>query len=153
MTPAPEVAVHASRQRQPSRRWWRRLERRAIAGYERDLLAELHALAGGSGEIQALDCRSGLVGEVVRIHLPGRLLTIVGALPETVVAVSDAAGPLRITSAGRYGRIWWVTISNAATEPVAMETVVGGCRLRLTPFDGGPPRRGDTGSNAPAMTV
>jgi hypothetical protein len=148
MTSAPELAVQARRQRQQSKHWWRRLERQAIAGYERDLLADLRGLADGAGEIQALECRPGVVGEVVRLHLPGRLLTIVGVLPETVAAVSASAGPLRITSAGRYGRTWWVTLSNAA-----METVVGGCRLRLTSFDSGTPHRGTPGLGAPPMTV
>jgi hypothetical protein len=148
MTSAQEVAVHPRRQRQQSRRWWRRLERRAVVGYERDLLAELRGLAGGSGEIKAIDCRSGVAGEVVRLHLPGRLLTIVGVVPQTAAAVSGAAGPLRITSAGRYGRIWWVAISNATTEQV-----VGGGRLRLTPFDGGTHHHGRASWDAPSMTV
>jgi hypothetical protein len=144
------VAVYARMRRQQSRGWWRRLERRAIAAYQRDLLAELRTLAGESGDIEALDASPGSGGEVLRLQISGRLLTIAWVLPTTATAVGDAAaaGPLRIVDAGRYGRMWWITVSSGATE-----TVVGGSRLRLTPVGGGARHQQNAGWDAPSLTL
>lgn len=134
--------------RQQSRRWWRRLERRAIAGYERDLLAELRRLACESSEIEALEIHPTPAADVLRLRVAGGLLSISGVLDSTLATVSDAAGPLQIVDAGRYGRVWWVTVAGDG-----LETVIGGARLRLTPFDGGLGRHRNQGCHSPQMTL
>jgi hypothetical protein len=144
------AAMSARLRRDQSPGWWRRLERRAIAAYERDLLAELRTIAGESADIEVFDARPAAAGQVLRLRISGRLLTIAWVHPTTVVAVAEAgaAAPLRIVDAGRYGRMWWITISSGATQ-----TVVGGSRLRLTPVDGGARRLPEVGCDAPSMTL
>jgi hypothetical protein len=145
-----KAALNARLRREQSRGWWRRLERRAIAAYEQDLLAELCTIAGESAEIELFDATAATAGDVVRLQISERLLTIAWVLPTAVNAVAEARGsaPLRIVDAGRYGRIWWITISNGATQ-----TLIGGSRLRLTPVDGGARQQSEVGLDAPSMTL
>jgi hypothetical protein len=144
------AAMNARLHREQSPGWWRRLERRAIAAYEQDLLAELHTIASESADIDFFDAFPAAAGDVLKLQISERLLTIAWVLPTAVNAVTDAGGsaPLQIVDAGRYGRMWWITISNGAAE-----TLIGGSRLRLTPVDGGARRQPEVCCDAPPMTL
>jgi hypothetical protein len=144
------AALNARLHREQSPGWWRRLERRAIAAYEQDLLAELRTIAGESADIKVFDATPATAGDVVRLQIAERLLTIAWVLPTAVNAAAEGSGsaPLRIVDAGRYGRMWWITISNGATQ-----SLIGGSRLRLTAVNGGARQQSDVGLDAPSMTL
>jgi hypothetical protein len=44
----------------------------------------------------------------------------------------QASGPLQVIAGGRYGRLWWIALSNGQVQ-----TVVAGSRVRLVDEAGG----------------
>jgi hypothetical protein len=118
-----------------SRRWWRRLERRAAAAHEKELLAALRQLAGAVPEIYHLEACSTSPAELVRLLLPGRSLTLAGVRPAARAALASASAPgsrFRLVDSGRYGRYWWIAVSDGR-HPI----VVAGSHLLLLDTGGG----------------
>jgi hypothetical protein len=117
---------------------WRRLERRAVAGYERDLLAAIDELCARHCVVTGIEVEPA-AGRAAKIGLDGRRL-VLGPLAPAGVAVLLRArrdgGILRLSAVGRYGPYWWLRLSTAA-QPV---TVLGRT-LRLSWNDGGAPVR------------
>ena len=112
-------------------RQWKRLERRALAGHRKDLITDLGVLAEQSADIRRLEPpRVGLLG----LRFSGRLLVLAGVGPQTWREVADlmAERPANLVGAGRYGRMWWITLSDGFHN-----LVIAGSHLRLTYTDDG----------------
>jgi hypothetical protein len=113
---------------------WRRLERRAVAGYERDLLAAIHELCARHCVVTGIEVEPA-VGRAAKIGLNGWRLALGPLAPVGVALLLRArrdGGMLRLDAAGRYGPNWWLRLSTAS-QPI---TVLGGT-LRLSSNDGG----------------
>jgi hypothetical protein len=120
-----------------TRSWWRRLERRARIAFERDLLAALREVAETRSPVVAIDIRRDTTLGFVRLTLPGRTLMLAGLEPNAVRPLRGRLledMPLWLTRAGRYGRLWWVALTDGDSE-----TVIGGLHVRLTNGGGGQP--------------
>jgi hypothetical protein len=118
------------------RAWqWRRLERRAVAGYERDLLAAVDELCARHSVVTGIDVEPA-AGRTARIRLDGRRL-VVGPLAPAGLALLGRAqrdGGIRLDAVGRYGPCWWLRLSTAA-QPVTVLSRT----LRLSSNGGGAP--------------
>jgi hypothetical protein len=115
---------------------WRRLERRAVAGYERDLLAAVSELCARHPVVTAIEVEP-TAGRTARIELDDRRLMLGPLAPAGVALLARArrdGGPLRLSAVGRYGPYWWLRLS-AAIEPVTVLTRT----LRLSANGGGAP--------------
>jgi hypothetical protein len=115
---------------------WRRLERRAVAGYERDLLAAIDELCARYRVVTGIEVEPA-AGRAAKIGLDGRRLVLGPLAPVGVALLLQArrdGGILRLSAVGRYGPYWWLRLSTAA-QPV---TVLGRT-LRLSRSDGGAP--------------
>lgn len=99
---------------------WRRIERRALADHERDLLASLRALGAAGTPVLGLEVATGPAGTIVRLVLPQHRLTlagVAGAAARDARQVVAARGPgqtLVLAGSGRYGPWWWL---NATCGP------------------------------------
>ena len=115
---------------------WRRLERRAVAGYERDLLAAVDELCARHSVVTGIDVEPA-AGRTARIRLDGRRL-VVGPLAPAGLALLFRArrdgGLLRLNAVGRYGPHWWLRLSTGA-EPITVLSRT----LRLSWNGGGAP--------------
>jgi hypothetical protein len=117
-------------------RQWRRLERRAVAGYERDLLAAVGGLCARRCAIIGVEMDPA-GGGTARIELDGRRLVLGPLAPAGLALLLRArreGGILALDAVGRYGPYWWLRVS-AAARPVTVLTRA----LRLSPNGGGAP--------------
>jgi hypothetical protein len=138
--PAPPVAAA---------RVWRRIERRAVAGHDRQLLAALRLAVAARVPVlaaRAIPARPGgpTVLGTAELTLPGRLLHLTGVTPLAQLDATQIAGPARLAGAGRYGPYWWVQLASDDRPDV----VVLARRVRLTGPGGHPypPAPGDPGT-------
>jgi hypothetical protein len=116
------------------KRQWRRIERRAVAGYERDLLAAVDELCTRRSVVTSIEVDPS-AGRMARIGLSDRWLVLGPLAPvglELLQQTKRAGGILRLNAVGRYGPYWWLRLSTAA-QPV---TVLART-LRLTSNGGG----------------
>jgi hypothetical protein len=117
-------------------RHWRRLERRATAGYERDLLAAIGELCARRCVVTRIEVEP-VAGRTAKIELDDQRL-VLGPLASVGLALLLEAGRddgiLRLDAVGRYGPYWWLRLSTAR-QPV---TVLSR-RLRLSPHGEGAP--------------
>jgi hypothetical protein len=117
-------------------RQWRRLERRAVDGYERDLLAALEELCAGHSVVTGIEV-DPVAGRTATIGLGDRRLVLGPLAPVGLALLSQArrdGGILRLDAVGRYGPYWWLRLSTAA-QPVTLL----GYTLRLSSNGGGAP--------------
>jgi hypothetical protein len=117
-------------------RQWRRLERRAVAGYERDLLAAIDELCAGHSVVTAVEV-APVAGRTAKIELDGRRLVLGPLAPVGLALLLRArrdGGSLRLNAVGRYGPYWWLRLSTA-TEPITVLSRT----LRLSLNGGGAP--------------
>ena len=102
-------------------RQWRRLERRAVAGYERDLLTAIDELCAVHSVVTAVEV-APVGGHTAKIELDGRRL-VVGPLAPVGLALLFRArrdgGILRLNAVGRYGPYWWLRLSTGA-QPITV---------------------------------
>ena len=119
------------------RTWqWRRLERRAVAGYERDLLAAVDELCARHSVVTGIEVEPA-AGRAARIELDDRRLLLGPLAPAGLAQLLGArgdGGTLRLDAAGRYGPYWWLRLSTAA-EPITVLSRT----LRLSSQRGGAP--------------
>jgi hypothetical protein len=117
-------------------RQWRRLERRAVAGYERDLLAAIDELCAQHCVVSAVEVEPA-AGRTAKIELYGRRL-VLGPLAPVGLALLGRArrggGTLRLNAVGRYGPYWWLRLSTAG-QPITVLSRT----LRLSWNGGGAP--------------
>jgi hypothetical protein len=115
-------------------REWRRMERRAVKGHERDLLAALEKLSSGRPEVTGIDVDPG-TGLTVTMGL-GRQQLVMGPLsPSSAAVVSRVRRDAEVVgfdAVGRYGPFWWIRLSTGC-RPVTLL----GRRLRLSSGGGG----------------
>jgi hypothetical protein len=133
-------------------RWsWRRAERRAVAGHEAWLAAQLRGLAAARVYVFRADGdEAAEAAGIVRLrHRGGHvLLAGVAAAPRAALERAARLGRLQLDAAGRYGRFWWVeVISDGA--PRGEKVVLLGSHLRLAPASGG---RGRVAAPQPAAS-
>jgi hypothetical protein len=117
-------------------RQWRRLERRAVAAYERDLLAAVGELCAWHPAITGIEVDAA-AWPTARIGLGHRRLVLGPLAPAGVALLWRArrdGGVLGLDAVGRYGPCWWLRLSTAA-QPV---TVLSGT-LWLSSAGGGAP--------------
>ena len=102
-------------------RQWRRLERRAVAGYERDLLTAIDELCAVHSVVTAVEV-APVGGHTAKIELDGRRL-VVGPLAPVGLALLFRARRdgeiLRLHAVGRYGPYWWLRLSTGA-QPITV---------------------------------
>jgi hypothetical protein len=100
---------------------WRRLERRAVAGYERDLLAAVDELCAWHCVVTGIEVEP-VAGRTAKIGLDDRRL-VLGPLAPVGLALLFRArrdgGILRLDAVGRYGPCWWLRLSTAA-QPITV---------------------------------
>jgi hypothetical protein len=114
---------------------WRRLERRAVAGYERDLLAALGELCARHTVVTGIEV-DPVAGRIAKIGLGDRRLVLGPLAPAGLALLSRARrdGSLELDAVGRYGHCWWVRLSTAA-QPVTLLSYT----VRLSADGGGAP--------------
>src|SRR5689334_219114 len=99
------------------RRLWQRLERRARAHFEQDLLATLRQVAEAAPHLRFVDVDEPGSGsaQIARIHLSRATVTLAGVHPRERVFLREAVAQgrgLRLVDGGRYGRHWWIRVSD-----------------------------------------
>ena len=109
----------------------RRRARRIVAEHRADLSDRLAGLIGEPVTAFHSD------GSSVVIRLPGAVLGLTGVSPAAVGCLS-AGGPLALAGGGRYGRYWWL----AVTDDGGRRSVLAASRLSLTPTGPGPGNSG-----------
>jgi len=117
-------------------RQWRRLERRAVAGYERDLLTAIDELCAAHSAVTAIEVAPA-AGRTAKIELDGRRLVLGPLAPAGLALLFRArrdGGLLRLNAVGRYGPHWWLRLSTGA-EPITVLSRT----LRLSSNGGGAP--------------
>jgi hypothetical protein len=132
-------------------RVWRRIERRAVAGHHRQLLAALRLAVAGRAPVlaaRAIPARSGAATVLgsAELTLPGTLLHLAGITPLAQWDAIEVAGSARLAGAGRYGPFWWIQLA-CADRP---DVVVLARQVRLSGPGGnpGPPAPGDPGARS-----
>ncbi len=133
--PGPPARPALFTRRDPLRRGgWRRLERRARTHFERDVLESLLRLAGQSPLLSSVDVTVSPHVDVTRLRLSNGILTLAGVHPveRAFLARASTAGQLTLIDGGRYGRYWWIRLSDGYRP-----RVVAGRHLRVSPRDCG----------------
>ena len=111
-----------------ARRWWRRLERRAVAVYEAELLADVRQLGRDAMPVIGIDANPASTAGVMRMRLPVGSLTLASVTPAAGEALASLSSiPLALADAGRYGRHWWISLDDGHDL-----CVVTASHLRLT---------------------
>jgi hypothetical protein len=114
---------------------WRRLERRAAAAYERDLLAAVDELCARHPVVTGVGVNQW-AGPTARIGLGSRRLSLGPLAPVGLALLARArrdGGILGLDAVGRYGPYWWLRLSTA-TQPVTVLSRT----LRLSSHGGSP---------------
>ena len=117
-------------------RQWRRLERRAVAGYERDLLAAIDELCARHSVVTGIELEP-VAGRTAKIGLDDRRLVLGPLAPVGLALLLRArrdGGTLRLNAVGRYGPYWWLRLSTAGRPITVLSRT-----LRLSWNGGGAP--------------
>ena len=115
---------------------WRRLERRAVAGYERDLLAAINELCARQSVVTGIEVEPA-GGRTAMIGLDCGRLALGPLAPVGLALLAQArrdGGIVRLNAAGRYGPYWWLRLSTAA-QPITVLSRT----IRLSSNEGRPP--------------
>jgi hypothetical protein len=117
-------------------RQWRRLERRAVAGYERDLLAAIDELCARHSVVTGIELEP-VAGRTAKIGLDDRRLVLGPLAPVGLALLLRArrdGGTLRLNAVGRYGPYWWLRLSTTGRPITVLSRT-----LRLSSNGGGAP--------------
>lgn len=93
------------------RRTFARLERRARAAHERELLARVRELALVESRCRTIAVSSDGLGWT-QLSFTSGTLTMLGVADRQLHWLGALAGEIRIADAGRYNGRWWITVSN-----------------------------------------
>ena len=113
------------------RRTFARIERRAKAAHDRELLGRLRELALVESACRTIATGSDGLGWA-QFAFPSGTLTLVGIADIARDWLASLAGEVRIVDAGRYNGRWWVTVSNGSASAVVL-----GLRAHLSAHSGG----------------
>ncbi|MCW2495214.1 hypothetical protein [Jatrophihabitans sp.] len=113
------------------RRTLARIERRAVAAHERDLLADLRELALIEAACVVAGSNPDGLGSI-ELQLTGRLLVLRGVAPSACRMPQRADHPLRLVAVGRYDTRWWITLSDGQVSWSVLAL-----RVYLSPNQGG----------------
>ena len=110
-----------------------RIERRAMAAYERELLADLRELAIVEAGCRTVRTYAAGLGSI-EVQVCGRTLILAGVTPRAIAEVTELAmaAEVRVVDAGRYDSRWWIALSDGARQVVVLAL-----RAQLRPDDGG----------------
>lgn len=104
----------------PLSRWaWRRLERRALKGHDRELHEHLREVTETHPTVARAEV--SWISGVVSLQLSGHRLLLAGVTPTTAwdtLALSMSAAPVVLRRSGRYGSSWWVSLSGDREQVV-----------------------------------
>jgi len=130
-------------------RRWRRLERRAIAAYRRELVATLQRLGDEGTPVSRVEIVAGRAGTMLSLNLPQHRLALAGTTVGACAALCPPGGSpaLVLSDAGRYGRAWWLTLTNGGRTVTVL-----GSHVRLVPDTDGHPV-GNDGSGPVGSSV
>jgi len=97
-------------------RWhWRRLEKRAIVAYQRELVSTLRRLGDEETPVVGLEIVAGHSGTMLGLILPRHRLALAGTAFGACTALcppGNLGSPaMTLSDAGRYGRAWWLTLT------------------------------------------
>jgi hypothetical protein len=96
------------------------MERRAVAGHQRDLLVSLRAMGAAAMPVIDLETVTGPAGIIVSLVLPQHRVELAGVAPVAARgarrAVTDrgAGQPPVLADCGRYGPWWWLSAACAS---------------------------------------
>jgi hypothetical protein len=110
------------------RRSWRRLERRARAAHEKELLHAIAALAEQNPRVESVDfsCTPGNLN-TVRITLSNRVILLAAGRSKS----PHWDAPTDLVGAGRYRGCWWLTLESRSAR-----VTLTGSHLLLVASDG-----------------
>ena len=114
-------------------RAWSRLERKGTEGYERDLLATVRRLGAELTPIVSVTVSDGGL-PAMRLQVPSGNLVLAGLAPrarDLAVELATTRRTFTLCDAGRYGRSWWISVSDRFGDVTAL-----GSRLRWVPEGG-----------------
>ncbi len=98
-----------------ARRRWRRLERRAIAAHQRELVSTLRRLGDEKTPVSRVEIVAGRTGTMLSLNLPHHRLALAGTAFGACAGLCPPHGlgspAVVLSDAGRYGRAWWLTLS------------------------------------------
>ncbi len=100
-------------------RTWRRIERAAVRGYERDLLRTVRDLSAARPAV--LDATGSWMPGALSLQLSGRRVLLGGVAPSaawSVLAMAWSSVPLRLVNAGRYGKLWWIALGGQEQQVI-----------------------------------
>ncbi len=124
------------------KRHWRRLERRAVAAYERQLVSTLQRLGEEGTPVSHVEIVAGRAGTMLSLDLPEHRLALAGTGSGAWAALcppGELGSPaMMLSDAGRYGRAWWLTLRVGG----GVVTVLGS-HIRLIPHTYGDAARDD----------
>jgi hypothetical protein len=112
------------------RRAMARIERQAIAAYERELLADLRELALVEAGCEVVSTNPNGLGSI-ELQLAGRVLVLRGVAP-SACRLAHGGSTVRIVAAGRYDSRWWITFSDGQVSWSVLAL-----RAYLSPNQGG----------------
>lgn len=101
------------------KRAWRRLERAAVRGHERDLLRTVRDLSAARPAV--LGATGSWMPGALSLQVSGRRVLLGGVAPSaawSVLAMAWSPVPLRLFNAGRYGKLWWIALGGQGEQLV-----------------------------------
>ena len=112
---------------------WRRTVRRVLAEHDRDLLIRIRHLEG-----QPVTLLVATPSGFIRIRVPGWDIDITDVGPGALARLQACVqGTASFQGGGRYGRFWWVAVTQNELSPPTRAIVLGS-RIRLTKHHDGP---------------
>jgi hypothetical protein len=113
-----------------TRRAWRRSERHIVAEHRNVVASRLRQLATLQPPLQATSKPEAANSAIVSLTVPNWQILLAGVALKPRIALAEAANAhrLRLSGAGRYGRFWWLCISDSQ----AVSVVLLGSHLRLS---------------------
>jgi hypothetical protein len=131
-----------------NRRLWRRLERRAVRGHQREVTSRLNTLVGS--HLEATETVHGVIPGLW-IDLPDWRIVLLGVTLRIATDLEYVAlvhAPLSLEGVGRYGPFWWLRVTSGMQHLTMLGTHIAvvprwntGDEAMVPPFCGSPKGR------------
>jgi len=113
-----------------ARQSWQRAARRMVAEHVKEVGSRLAEFRG----LPICGLTTTAAGSV-RVVLPGWAISVTGVAASARASLNGAAQhPCRLSSAGRYGRFWWVAVEYEVPGAHCRATILGS-RLVVAPIE------------------